>query len=472
MKNYLIASLFLFGVSNAQQVQWANKAIKYSSDLGGKQNGIKRILGRPDVFPQCGASPNAWTPKNALDGYEYVIVGFENPQTVKQVAIFENLNAGCVTKISVDNGSGKFETVWHRKKDWTTPTYKSTIIEDRYFYYNRKRRKIQEAPDVSMNAGIEYAILDQPVSNVVAVKVEFNFAMLPGQKQIDAIGISDSTEPIKAIIKTNQRYEKLLPAEQLDFGNFNISAPVLAENGKKLYFTVQGENNELIYSSSNENGTWNKPTPEIAALNTNNDYNYIEVSNSDFILKGGAKHFAGSGECGLELLTKKDGILKSEGQLQITAYNNYDENCDAAISTDGNILILGVETDFTQGGADLYFAKRKSDGTYTILENLGKTVNTAADENMPFLLSDNKTLLFCSSGFSCFGDYDIFVTTRLDDSWKKWSEPINLGSNINGSGFEGAPFYDEVSEILYFVKSVNGISKLHIIAMASDILRQ
>jgi len=472
MKNYIIASLLLFGISNAQQVQWANKAIKYSSDLGGKQNGIKRILGRPDVFPQCGASPNAWTPKNALDGYEYVIVGFEQPQTVKQVAVFENLNAGCVTKISVDNGSGKFETVWHRKKDWTTPSYKSTIIADRHFYYNKKRRKIQESPDVSVNAGIEYAMLDQPFSNVVAVKVEFNFALLPGQKQIDAIGISDSTNPIEVSVKTNQKYENLLPAEQLDFGDFDISAPVLAENGKKLYFTVVGENNEIIYSSWNEDGKWSKPTPEIAALNTNNVYNYIEVLNSDFILKGGAKYLAGSGDCGLELITKKDGRLVSEGQLQIMAYNNYDEHCDAAISTDGNILILGIETDFTQGGADLYFAKRKPDGTYTILENLGKTVNTAADENLPFLLSDNKTLLFCSNGFSCFGDYDIYITTRLDDSWKKWSEPINLGSKINGSGFDGAPFYDEVNDILYFVKSVNGTSKLHTVTLKPHILRQ
>ena len=83
---------FLFSI-NAQQVQWASKVIKFSSDLGGKQNGIKRILGKPDVFPQAGASANAWVPKNALDGYERVEVGFETPQTVKQVAIFENLNA-------------------------------------------------------------------------------------------------------------------------------------------------------------------------------------------------------------------------------------------------------------------------------------------------------------------------------------------------------------------------------------------
>ncbi len=472
MKKYIFASLLLFSMANAQQVQWASKAIKYSSDLGGKQNGIKRILGRPDAFPQCGASPNAWTPKNALDGYEYVIVGFDNPQTVKQVAIFENLNAGCVTKIAVDDGSGKFQTVWQRKKDWTTPTYKSTILEDRYFYYNRKRRKIQEAPDVSVNPGIEYAILEQEIANVIAVKVEFNFALLPGEKQIDAIGISDVATPIKATINTKEKFENLSAAALINFGDMSISAPAIAENGNKLYFTAVGENREVVYSSLKTSGKWSNPTQEMDQLNGNAVFNYVEAISNDFILKGGGKYTAGNGDCGLELLTKKGGEFTVDGQLKITAYNNYDENCDATITADGTVLILGIETDFTQGGADMYFAKRKPDGTYSILENLGKIVNTAADENMPFLLSDTKTLLFCSNGFSCFGNYDIYVTTRLDESWKKWSEPINLGSKINGSGFDGAPFYDEHNQILYFVKSENGKSQLREIALPINILQQ
>ena len=132
---------FLFSI-HAQQVQWANKLIKYSSDLGGKQFGIKRILGKPDTFPQGGSSPNAWTPKNALKGYEFVEVSFEKPQTVKQVAVFENLNAGCVVKIGVDTGSGKYETVWSRKVNYKTPTFKATIPADHKYYFKRKRRKV------------------------------------------------------------------------------------------------------------------------------------------------------------------------------------------------------------------------------------------------------------------------------------------------------------------------------------------
>ena len=63
------------------------KLVKFSSDLGGKQFGIKRILGKPDAIPQGGSSPNAWTPKNALNGYEWVEVSFEGDYDKKKTQL-------------------------------------------------------------------------------------------------------------------------------------------------------------------------------------------------------------------------------------------------------------------------------------------------------------------------------------------------------------------------------------------------
>ncbi|MEQ8533025.1 MAG: OmpA family protein, partial [Imperialibacter sp.] len=36
-----------------------------------------------------------------------------------------------------------------------------------------------------------------------------------------------------------------------------------------------------------------------------------------------------------------------------------------------------------------------------------------------------------TKGISGYGGADIFVTTRLDDTWQNWSEPENLGAGIN-----------------------------------------
>ena len=144
--------------------------------------------------------------------------------------------------------------------------------------------------------------------------------------------------------------------------------------------------------------------------------------------------------------------------MKIAAYNNYDKTADLTLTNDGKILIMGIETDFTQGGTDLYFANRKEDGTYGLLQNMGKVINSAADEGMPQLLSDTKTLLFSSIGFSSYGNYDIYVSYRLDDTWKNWSEPVNLGNKVNSDSFEGSPFYDETTEMLYFTRILEGKS--------------
>ncbi|MBN8640276.1 MAG: PD40 domain-containing protein [Flavobacteriales bacterium] len=465
---FLFSILFVLFSVNAQQVQWASKLIKYSSDLGGKQFGIKRILGKPDAFPQGGYSPNAWTPKNALDGREIVIVGFETPQTVKQVAIFENLNAGCVTRVWVSTDGEKFEAVWGRKPDYKTPVYRATLSGDRHYYFGRKRRKIQEAPDI-FNPGVEYVVLDNAVSGVVAVKVEFSFALLPGQKQIDAIGISDSAEPIEPKVNSRPNLENLQKPTVLDLGGFNQSIPYILPSENKLFVTNYENDKEVIYSYTKVNDKWANKKLE-TQLNTGDSYNYIDYANENYLLKGGSSYTRGTNDCGFELFENKNGSYQSLGQLKISAYNNYDDYSDATMTHDLKVFVMSIETDFTQGGTDLYFATRKDDGTYGFLQNMGKVINSAADESMPQLLSDGKTLMFASDGFSSYGNKDIFVSFRLDDTWKNWSEPINLGSKINTNNFEGQPFYDEKNETLYFSTTIDGTVQVMMISLPTSVL--
>lgn len=473
MKKYIYLVIIFCSLYSleAQQVQWASKVIKFSSDLGGKQFGIKRILGKPDVFPQGGYSGNAWTPKKALDGREIIEVGFENPQSVKQVAVFENLNAGCVVKISVSTDAEHYETVWTRKSDYKTPSYKATLQGDRAYYFGRKRRKVSEVPDV-FNPGIEYAILDNAVANVKSVKVEFNFALLPGQKQIDAIGISDSSEPIEAKINSRTALEQLANASKLDLGETNYAIPCIDQSGTKLFASHFENNKEYVVSFTKENGKWTNKKVESELSATGENYNYVEYANAQFVLKGGTMYTRGTNDCGFELFENNAGTFHSLGQLKIAAFNNYEDFSDVTVTEDRKVLIMAVETDFTQGGIDLYFTTKKEDGTYGFLQNMGKIINSAADDSTPQLLSDQKTLLFASDGFSGFGNYDIFVSYRLDDTWKNWSEPINLGSKINTAGFDAQPFYDEKNEILYYTSSVDGETQLLSVALPKAVLLQ
>ena len=61
--------------------------------------------------------------------------------------------------------------------------------------------------------------------------------------------------------------------------------------------------------------------------------------------------------------------------------------------------------------------------------------------------ADGMTLYFTSNRKGGFGGKDIWYT-RLQDGM--WSEPINLGPNINTPGNEESPFIHPDNQTLYF----------------------
>lgn len=80
------------------------------------------------------------------------------------------------------------------------------------------------------------------------------------------------------------------------------------------------------------------------------------------------------------------------------------------------------------GGRDLYVLNKDENGDWSPAENLGPLVNTAFDEDAPFVSSDGRVLFFQSKGHNSIGGYDLFRCVKIAD---KWSAPINLGKPIN-----------------------------------------
>lgn len=465
MKKTIILCLLLPLLVQAQQIQYAHKVLKYSSDLGGKLNSVKRILGKPDAFPQGGPSANAWVSKDAL-GIGFVEVEFEKAQTVKQIAIFENLNTGSVTKVMVADASGKFRKVVKKQSGFVRWVNKWQLgaNPDRAYYFNRKRRKIEKATDVSHNADIDYMILDAVENDVKMVRVEFNFSLKPGQKQIDAIAISDSEDPIQPQINVLNGAADLANAEQILFAKEDVS------DFSSLFI----HENALYYSISAA-----EKVAEIHVIELNNPKEIVDVTKkikndkklnyimgfspqTSLMLMGSEnKYRRGSEYLGFDFFNWTDGVFTYKKPLKVVGYNNYGDYADLFLSQDNRRILFGIESDFTQGGFDLYFSEPKDEDTFGLLQNMGKSLNSAGDETNPFLLSDNKTLLFTSNGYSGYGDFDIYVTTRTDDTWKNWSEPKNLGPKVNGESFDTNPFYDEKAETLYYVSFREGISVIN-----------
>lgn len=103
-------------------------------------------------------------------------------------------------------------------------------------------------------------------------------------------------------------------------------------------------------------------------------------------------------------------------------------------SADGRTLFFISNRDGGVGGMDIWQASlvgTKQDGTpfFGDLKNLEEPVNTAGNENSPFLHHDGQTLYFSSRGHTGMGGMDIFMS-RKDESGQ-WSSPVNMGYPIN-----------------------------------------
>ncbi len=82
-----------------------------------------------------------------------------------------------------------------------------------------------------------------------------------------------------------------------------------------------------------------------------------------------------------------------------------------------------------QGGLDLWWTVW-ADSAWAAPVNLGPEVNSAFDEDMPFLARDGATLYFSSNRPESIGGMDIFKTV-LDAKTRVWQTPLNLGLPIN-----------------------------------------
>ncbi len=124
-------------------------------------------------------------------------------------------------------------------------------------------------------------------------------------------------------------------------------------------------------------------------------------------------------------------------------------NASFFMTLNNNAILAGFQGDDTEGLGDIYISFRQSNGKFEYPQSVGTDINSELYEYDPFLAADLHTLYF--SRRINEKETKIFVSRRLDDTWKNWSEPIALPSPINlpltkNSG----PFVTADGRTLYF----------------------
>ncbi|MFV1981187.1 MAG: protein kinase, partial [Rhodothermia bacterium] len=109
------------------------------------------------------------------------------------------------------------------------------------------------------------------------------------------------------------------------------------------------------------------------------------------------------------------------------------------LSTDGLTLIFVSDRPGGEGGLDLWMSTRDSvDAPWSTAVNLGPTVNGTKNDTGPSLATDGLTLIYDSSRPGGQGHWDLWRCTRSSRN-DSWSEPVNLGYELNARTSERSP---------------------------------
>jgi Tol biopolymer transport system component len=113
------------------------------------------------------------------------------------------------------------------------------------------------------------------------------------------------------------------------------------------------------------------------------------------------------------------------------------------------------------GGIDLYMSQMTSDASFTEAE-LVPGINSDSDDMQPSIRRDGRELVFASNRPGSQG-FDIWSASR-DSIAEDWSEPVNLGPNVNSAGNETRPSLSWDAKTLLFGTTqpgVEGVSDIY-----------
>jgi outer membrane protein OmpA-like peptidoglycan-associated protein len=433
--------------SKAQSVQWASKVMSFSSEysdpLLGKEYRALHILGRPSKYPKFSATPSAWQsliPDNP--GGEFIIVSFDTAKVVKQVAIFENFGAGSITRVDALDENNKL--------------YLLKEFNSGYAQANGQLTRIRLA--------------NPTVFKVKSVKITMNSMRVAGFSQLDAVAISDGDSPIEDRIKLEVDPNAYLVKENLGTAinsKFNEICPVVSPDGKKLYFTRwkhpdnlgPNKNQDIWVSNLNDKKQWDKATLFPAPINNEENNAVCGISpNGKTMLLNNVYGKDGQMEKGVSLsFLLRTGEWSFPKPIRIQNFKNKSEYSEYTLAPNGKVLLMTTEMKDSYGGKDIYVSFLKPDDTWTEPKNIGATVNTGESESTPFIAPDGQTMYFSSSGHVGYGNNDIFLTRRLDDTWLNWSIPENVGPVVNTNQWDGYFTVSAQGDYAYFSSVENSI---------------
>ncbi len=212
-----------------------------------------------------------------------------------------------------------------------------------------------------------------------------------------------------------------------------LAAPISTEY-EEVEPVINGTGDKLYFTSNRPDGVF-KNVPFLSPF-----VNVFEVVNTISSAALGRTVFGGLGLPHLWVSYRINGAWSEPENINNVAgephiNTPFADHC-LFFSADGNEAFWTSTRPGGYGHNDIWTSHRVN-GQWTEPENLGPNVNTSKNEHAPIPTPDGKSLYVTSDRPDGYGGEDIYITTRDADG--KWGPLVNLGPLVNGPGDDRCP---------------------------------
>ena len=236
--------------------------------------------------------------------------------------------------------------------------------------------------------------------------------------------------------------------------------PLVSSDGQTLFFVRDGgeetKTGQNIFRSTKTENDWGEATIKTSHLNNKQNNAVVGISkdgNTIYLVDAYRKY--NDANQGIAI-SKLDGKKWSKPEYIEISGMNYLANhfYGFYVNPEETVMLLSMVSENGKGKEDLHISLKEGDSCWSTPKSLGENVNSEGYEMSPFLALDNNRIYFSSNGFGGEGDADVFYIDKLGDDWFTWSNPINLGANVNSAGFD-AYFSIGEDNLAYFSSNRN-----------------
>jgi len=231
----------------------------------------------------------------------------------------------------------------------------------------------------------------------------------------------------------------------------------VSADGLELYFQI--EDDIWVVTRKTKDEAWEKPT-SIETINSPAYDGSVCLSGDGLSLYFDSERSGGYGSSDL-WVTRRESLNDQWGEPENLG-PPVNSTCDESwvtVSSDGLHMVFGEFEPLRPagyGGRDLWGSTRlTASDPWGPPQNLGSTINSSDQEEMPMLSADGLMLFFASNRTPGFGMRDVWLTWRTTTS-DPWKTPVNLGPTVNTTSLDHAATLAPDCSILYFTSGRPG----------------